>query len=106
MNSLTNALLGVAFYIFTTNFHGTTINPVFCPYCTNVHHFMVIDMSRVSRELRVPVVIEGESKPVERVLEVNPMTAIFVTNYVSDLRSAQSRARVPPMPITPVALSK
>lgn len=100
---LTN-LLGVAFFIFTTNYHGTTFNPVFCPHCTLVHHYQVIEMSRVSRELRVPVVIEGTSKPVERTLEVNPLTAIFVTNYVSDLRSAQSRARVPPMPTVPVPL--
>lgn len=104
MNSLTNSLLGVAFYILTTNFHHTDINPVFCAHCTNVHHYQLIEVSRVTRELRVPVVIEGTDKPVERVLEAVPLSAVFVTNYVSDLRAAQSRARVPPMPTVPVPL--
>lgn len=95
---LTN-LLGVAFTLLTTNFHAVDFKSVSClvPGCSNIHHWAVIEIFRVNRETRVPVVIDGLA--VERVLDVVPLSAIYVTNYVSDLRAAQSRARVPPMPL-------
>lgn len=99
---LTN-ILGVAFAILTTNPHSLKFDAVPCTYCTNSHHWQVVEISRVSKETRVPVVIDGIA--VETTLKAEPLSAVYVTNYVTDLRAAQSRARVPPLPMVPVALS-
>lgn len=98
---LTN-ILGIAFSLITTNPHSMKYDAVPCGLCTNSHHWQVVEILRVNRETRVPVVIDGIA--VETTLKIEPLSAVYVTNYVTDLRAAQSRARVPPLPTVPVAL--
>lgn len=104
MPPVTN-LLGVVSFILSTNFHHSDISPLPCPHCTNVHHYLVVDISHVSREERVQVLIDGQV--VTRILSITPLSALSVTNIhgasnLVSLERRNRRVRVPPsLPPTP-----